>query len=307
MCLKALHGAQYAAVRVFCGLLGRLPWGLSRRFGRLIGHLCYLMDRRSRKERTVANLQQALPHLSKADAVCITRRVYCHLAESVVDLLQCSRRMQGSDGMEMFETVGFEKLAGTEGGVVFTTGHFGHWEVLGTAASLLGYPVWTVGRGFENPHLDGFVQRLRGVTGQRMLPKHGAAARMFRLLKEGQNVALLIDQDARRHGIFVDFFGRPASTPHLAARLCVRTGAPAAFVYAQRICGQNRFRVVCRDVVRARPGADPREETRRITQQLTHDLEQLVRRHPDQWLWLHRRWKTWPGKYGDSSLRQSSL
>jgi KDO2-lipid IV(A) lauroyltransferase len=181
--------------------------------------------------------------------------------------------------------------------VVFVTGHFGCWEVLGLSASALGLPVWTLGRMFDNVFAQRYVQQLREAAGQRMLPKEGVFRHMVRLVQNRRNVALLIDQDVRRHGIFVDFFGRPASTTPAAARIAVRTGAPVAFVYARRIPGRNRFRVVIADVVWPRRDSARSAEVKRITQRVTGDLEEVVRRWPEEWLWLHRRWETYPGKY----------
>jgi len=294
-----IHRLEYIGLRILAALIHVAPWGLVRAMARGCAWLAWLLDRRERKARAAENLRRAFPQMSPREANRTVRRVYRHLAECLFDLLKLAKLARQGDGARYFEAIGFEKLedAARQTGVVFATGHFGHWEVLGTAASLLGYPVWTIGRNFDNALIDEYVRRVRGVTGQRMLPRHGATLQMFRSVREGENVGILIDQDARRHGIFVDFFGRPASTTDMAGRLCVRTGAPAAFVYAQRIPGQNRFRIVCADVIHPDPDAPPESEVRRITQRLTKDLEDVVRQAPQQWLWLHRRWKTWPGKY----------
>jgi len=303
-----IYRLEYAALRIVAGIVQLAPWSLARAITRVGGYLCWLLDRRERKVAAAANLRRAFPDMGFEEARRTVRRVYDHLADCVLDLLKLARLAGEEGGAELFETVGFEKLedASRHTGIVLVTGHFGHWEVLGTAASLVGYPVQTVGRNFDNALIDEYVSQLRGLTGQRMLPRHGATLQMFRMLGEGANVGMLIDQDARRQGIFVDFFGRPASTTDVAGRLCVRTGAVAAFVYAERISGQNRFRIVCSDVVHPDPDAPAQSEVHRITQRLTRDLEDVVRRAPHQWLWLHRRWKTWPGKYenlGNGSRR----
>jgi KDO2-lipid IV(A) lauroyltransferase len=117
------------------------------------------------------------------------------------------------------------------------------------------------------------------------------------LLKRGQNVGLLVDQDARKTGVFVDFFGRPASTTPTPARLAIYTGAPIAFVYARQVGRASRFRIVLADLIEPQQQGDPDAEVRRITQRLTSDLEREIRNAPEEWLWLHHRWKTYPGKY----------
>jgi KDO2-lipid IV(A) lauroyltransferase len=110
-------------------------------------------------------------------------------------------------------------------------------------------------------------------------------------------VALLIDQDARREGIFVDFMGSPASTHTSVARLSLATGSPIAFVYSVPEPRGLRFRVEITDVVRPRPDADEDTEIFRMTQRLTSDLERVIRKYPEHWLWTQKRWKTYPGKF----------
>ena len=294
-----VHSLQYGYVRTVIAVVQALPWPLARLVARGMAWGTWALDRRSRKQEAAENLRLAFPDMSPKQARRTVRRVYYHLADSVLDWLKLARLAARPNVKDLFDVVGAEKLQGRPAGkaIVFVTGHFGDWEALGIAASLMGYPIWAVGRSFDNELLDAYVNRLRGVTGGHVVSKHGATLQVFRILAEGTNVALLIDQDARRHGIFVDFFGRPASTTDLAARLCLRTGSPAAFVYAHRIPGQNRFRIVCADVVLPRPDEDPQAEVHRITQRLTWDLEEAVRQMPEQWLWLHRRWKTKPGQY----------
>ncbi|MHC5034914.1 MAG: lysophospholipid acyltransferase family protein, partial [Planctomycetota bacterium] len=128
----------------------------------------------------------------------------------------------------------------------------------------------------------------------------GALRHIIRLLRRGESVGFLIDQDVRRDGIFVDFFGKPASTTPMPAKLAIRTGAPLVFVYARRVAGKNRFRLVLQEIFLPRH-EDPAEvEIRNLTQQITSELEGTIRQAPEEWLWLHRRWKTYPGKYGPS-------
>jgi KDO2-lipid IV(A) lauroyltransferase len=283
-------------------LLQALPWSAGRAGARFLGDLAYVLDRARRRENALANLQRALPPLGRAEAKRVLKGVYRHLAESILDAANFARfaGRRGSD--ELFDAVGFEKLQAVprDVGVIFVSGHFGHWELLGTALPLLGYPLWTVARPLRNPLVYRRVRRLREATGQRLLPKRGALRRIIRLLRRGENVGFLIDQDVRQDGIFVDFFGKPASTTPIPAKLAIRTGAPLAFVYARRVAGKNRFRLVLKDVFLARQ-ADPAEaEVPGLTQELTSELEGTIRQAPEEWFWLHRRWKTYPGKYGSN-------
>lgn len=302
---RASDWLEYAAARLTSALLLYLPWRAGRAVGRCAGHVAYALDRKRRKRRSKQNLMRALPELSAPRANRILRRVYCHLCESVVDAFYFINAASGNGAAELLETEGFDRIpeGGKGAGIVFVTGHFGHWEVLARALGLLGYPVNIQARKIDNPRLDSYVRTLRKTGGRRVLDSHSGLLSMLRLLRSGENIGVLIDRDARWHGIFVQFFGRPASTPRTAARLCIRTGAPAVLVCAQRIEGENRFRIRCVDVVTPRTEADEKRETRRITQRLTGGLERLVRDCPSQWLWLHRRWKTTPRRYTGAKAR----
>jgi KDO2-lipid IV(A) lauroyltransferase len=291
---------EYMVLRNACCAFQIFPWPVGRRMARIFGRLAYCLDRGRRKANASENICRAFPNMTRAEARDLLKRVYCHLACTILDGFHFARFVRHWEQEDLFETEGFEKLEGVQDGtgIVFVTGHFGQWEVLGAVAPLIGYPVWSMGRTFDNVFIEDYIRRLREITGQRMLGKHGALRQMVRLVEKGQHVAMLIDQDARRHGMFAEFFGRPASTTTAPARLAIRTGAPVAFVYGQRIAGENRFRIVLTDVVQPRSDGDRQSETRRITQRITRDMEEVVRQSPEQWLWLHRRWKTYPGKYG---------
>jgi len=290
------HGPTYLVARTSLAILQALPWSVARVVARYPADVTRLLDRRERKQMALANLRAAFPDLKEAEIRRILRNVYRHFSEAVVDSANVSRRAARGDYEGLFELEGFEKVRDVpEGrGIIFVTGHFGQFEVLGLASPLIGLPVWSIARDTSNPYLARHVRRMRQSSGQKTLEKEDSWREVLRLLRRGEHTALLIDQDARRKGIFVDFFGRPASTAPSAGRLAVYTGSPAAFTYARRIPGQNRFRLVLKDLIFPRPDADPAAEVHRITQRLTHDLEEEIRKAPQEWLWLHRRWKTKP-------------
>ncbi len=303
MTAKASHSGlqwfSYIVGRTMAALMLALPWRTARAVARVMGEISYLLDRPARKKDALASLRRVFPSFDAAQARRTLRGVYRHLSESIIDSLNFVRFAPRRDLDELLDVVGLEKLKALPqgSGVVFVTGHFGHWEVMGAAAPLVGYPLWSVGRSSGNYYMDSFIKKLREATGQHVLEKKGALLPIIRILRRGENVAILIDQDARRDGIFVDFLGRPASTTATPARLAIRTGAPLAFVYTRRMGDLNRFRVVVKNVIRAEPTNDEEAEARRITQQLNRELEEVIREAPEEWFWLHRRWKTYPGKY----------
>jgi len=300
---RLLDWLEYIILRNVSSAMTALPWRSGRWLADVLGWLGYIADRSARKGNAMRNLMLAFPDWTRREARQCIRRVYCSMSEAVLDTIHFVRLVRCGRAREFLEVEGFDKLLNRKGkaGIIFVTGHFGPWELLGMGAPLLGYPVWSMGRVFDNPFIQGYVSRMRQVSGQRMLPRHGVIRRMVRLIRNGRHVGMLIDQDARRHGIFVDFFGRPASTTATPARIAIRTGAPVAFLYVQRIPGQNRFRMALSDLIEPRTDVDQEAETHRITQRLTHDLEEVIRQAPEQWLWLHRRWRTYRGKYGRNS------
>ena len=290
---------QYLAIRSLESSIKVFPWRFGTYLAGVVGDFMGLLDRPCRKARTADDLRQAFPGLSDQDIRKTVRDVYRNLVKSVLDTMNLLRF--GRDGYADFlETEGFEQLEQTRGsrqGVIFVTGHFGCWELLGAAGAALGWPVWSLARPLKNSLLNDYLQRIRESSGQYVLTKRGSMQETIRLLRGGQNVAFLIDQDARKEGIFVDFFGRPASTFSSVARMSIYTGAPVALVYARRIGEQIRFKAVLKDVTWPRREAPPEEEVARITQAFTKGLEAAIRESPSDWLWLHDRWKTYPGKY----------
>jgi len=286
----------YLLLRYLYATVQALPWRLARGFARYFADGVRILDRRERKRKTARNLRWAFPGLSEREIRAIIRDVYRHLGESMADTIHLLRRASGGGWKEYLEPEGFEKLPRPADGVgvIFVSGHFGWWELFGVAAAEMGYPIWSVARASRNPLLDDFVRSRRQMTGQTILPQKGSMKNVLGLLRSGRNVGFLIDQDARRGGIFVDFFGRPASTITSPARVAISTGAPVAFVYAVRIGRSYRFKLVVSDVIFPRKGAGKDEETLRITQRVTRDLEELIRKAPSQWMWLHRRWHRQP-------------
>jgi len=293
------HWLEYVIIRALYLAFIALPLPVSRRVGAFLGDVIRIFD--SRRRRTVAsgNLKQAFPDLGDVQIDEIVRKVYRNLMISVVDSVKFLRHVMAGTHMELVDVVGFERLARSplQTGVIFVTAHFGCWEVLGAVLTSVGYPASAIARPLGNPYLNTFLEKLRRVSFGAVLRKRGAMRQVLKMVASGANVGFLIDQDARREGIFVDFFGRPASTVTSVARLSLYTGAPVAFIYALPSEDRLHFTVELKDLIWPRRDAPRDEEITRITQRFTGDVAELVRENPDQWLWLHERWKTYPGKY----------
>src|SRR5436190_21666938 len=183
------------------------------------------------------------------------------------------------------------RLAYAQGkGVLFITGHFGFWELQAMVHAVRVEPVSILARALDNPHLNGLLEEIRQGTGNTVVYRRGTIRRVMRTLQAGQGVAVLIDQHIMsRDAIYVDFFERPAATTSAVAALALRTGAPVVPVFALPL-GRGRIRVIYEHPV-APPDAGSANAVRDFTQRCTDVLEMYVRRHPELWLWMHRRWR----------------
>ena len=183
--------------------------------------------------------------------------------------------------------------------VIVLSGHFGNWEMAATIFGLFGFRMGIVGREMDNPYLNDWFLRFRKHTGHRPISRNGGGGQMVSLLERGGSLAMLGDQDAGSSGLFVDFFGRPASTFKSIALLALECRALICVGYARRLEGETlpggwpRFELGCEEVIDVLE-FDSAEAVREITQRYTSALERVIRRAPEQYFWVHRRWKSVP-------------
>jgi KDO2-lipid IV(A) lauroyltransferase len=177
-------------------------------------------------------------------------------------------------------------------GVILATSHSGNWELLGAADALNGFPIAAVAQKQTNVSMDKFMNELRSCTGMHVTYKTGVKE-MVSLLTKGWGIGLLLDQDAQQHGVFVDFFGRPASTAQGAATLARMKGAPIlpAFITSN---GDGTHTILLSPPVWVTKTEDRDADVLKTTQELTTIIETHIRAHPQEWFWLHNRWKTAP-------------
>jgi KDO2-lipid IV(A) lauroyltransferase len=186
------------------------------------------------------------------------------------------------------------RLAQAHGkGILFCTGHFGFWEQQALAHALKFEPMAVMARPLDNPKLHDLLEGIRTSNGNEVVYRRGAVRKALRLLAEGKAVGILIDQHmTSADAIYVDFFGRPAATTSTLAALAIRTGAPVIPLFAFPMAG-GRYRMIYEHPVEA-PPHDAEDAVREFTQRCTDVLEMHVRRHPELWLWMHRRWRDAP-------------
>jgi len=282
---------EYLLVRLVAVTMQPLPPGAVRAFGTMLGLSFFYADRQHRRI-AQRNLQAAFPHKSDAERLGIARAMFGHFGHVLVELLKFSS-LSPERMLELVEWEGEDRveLAYSHGrGVLFCTGHFGFWEQHALAHGLRFGPMAVLARALDNPRLNTLLERTRGVTGNSVIYRQGAMRRAMRLLAAGQGVGMLIDQHMQSpDALCVDFFERPASTTSTLARLALRTRAPVVPLFALPLPG-GRYRMIYEHPVEP-PREDTPDAVREFTQRCTDVLEMYVRRHPELWLWMHRRWR----------------
>lgn len=261
--------------------------------GSVLGRAFYLLDRGHRRL-AIDNLQAAFPLRSRSECVAIARRMFEHFGQLLMAMLKFSTLTPA----QMLAHVEFEgqarvRAAHAKGrGVLLFTGHFGFWEINALVHALELHPIAVLARPLDNPLLHDLLERVRTTTGNSVIYRRGAIRRVLRALAANQAVAVLIDQHMHADAVYVDFFDRPAATTSALAALAIKTGAPVVPVFALPLPG-GRFRMVYEHPVEP-PAADEPNAVHAFTQRCTDVLEMYVRRYPELWLWMHRRWRDVP-------------
>ena len=285
------HWLEYLAVRGLIVAVRFMPGWVVRACGTMLGVAFYTLDGGHRRI-AQRNLEAAFPARSARERRTIARAAFGHFGRLLFELLRFAtltpRRMLASIEVEGGER---SRLAYAQGkGVLFVTGHFGYWELQAMIHALQVEPVSILARALDNPHLNQLLEDIRQRTGNTVIYRRETIRRVMRTLQAGRGVAVLIDQHIMsRDAIYVDFFERPAATTSAVAALALRTGAPVVPVFALPI-GGGRYRMIYEHPVEP-PRADAPDPIREFTQRCTDVLEMYVRRHPELWLWMHRRWR----------------
>ena len=287
--------AEYSLLCLVSRVVSVLPERAAWLFGLALGSLIHFFDRR---HRIVAhgNLKAAFPEKAPGEITDIVRKVYRHLGLVVVESLRIRKML--AKGIEHFvekpDISEVRKVLDEGKGIIVATAHMGNWEIAGHATSIMVTPLNSVARPLDNPLVEKYVDDMRRISGQKIIGKRGAIRDMVQTLKSGGAVAVLIDQDARGHGIFVDFFGRPASTWPSAAALSLKLGCPIVFGFTRRDDHAFRYELIVDRLFWPEPTGDRQADVANLTQQVTARLEARIRECPEQWFWVHRRWKTQP-------------
>ncbi|MEZ6138975.1 MAG: lysophospholipid acyltransferase family protein [Zavarzinella sp.] len=290
--------AVYLVVRFVAAILQALPLHVGVSFARFLGWFAYQVDKRHR-EVARDNIRHAFPHLAnqpeRVDAM--VRGCYHHFCLMLVELMFIPRRLH----QENWRKYCSEKNLGAvldrlvaERPLLIVTCHFGNWEVAGYVMGTTGFRSYAIARVLDNPHLEKYLKQFRQKTGQTILAKKGDFDQITSVMDANGKIATLGDQDAGPRGLFVDFFNRPASTHKAVALMSIQFNAPMVVVGVPRVGGPMQYEIICEEVIDPIDYVNESNAVKKMTERFTQAIERLVVQHPEQYFWLHRRWKHQP-------------
>ena len=294
--------AELYALRSLLGAIGALPLETSMRFGKSVGRL--LAQRFPKLQRTARrNLEIAFPEMPAAEREKIVLGTFESLGRHL-GFVSHFKKFRHEDIRDLVEVVGrehFDRAHETGRGVLFFTGHFGSWEVFNLLPPAFGFGMNILVRRIDNPLVEAYVDQMRTRFGSVTLDKTRSARKMFRLLENGELLGILADLNAQeREGVFVDFFGVPASTTTSIAKLALATNAVVLPAFAVWEESKQKYVVYLEPPIEFEKTENGDDDIKNLTQKVTATVEKYVRRYPEQWLWIHKRWNTRPA--GEPSL-----
>ena len=293
---KAIDYSVYLVVRMLVCVLQALPRKLAYAFGNCLAWLAYRINKRHRLV-AADNLRHAFPEKSDREIDGLVRGCYRHFCTMLVEIVMLPRIMTIENYRDRGRLVnlhtGIRSLVESRP-MMLVLGHFGNWELAGYALGAFGFKTYAIARVLDNPYLEQFLKRFRQKTGQTIIAKNDDFERLQKALRAGATVATLADQDAGPRGVFVEFFGRPASAHKAVALMAMEFNALMVVTGTPRV--GNRYELVGEEVIDPSEYANRGDAVKAITQRYHNALERLIRRNPEQYFWLHRRWKSRPAE-----------
>ncbi len=287
---------QYVLAKLLLGTFGSMPRGVAYRIGDIVAGAGYRLARRQR-ETGMYNLRMALPDLSDDERERIIRQVFRNLGRLLVEFSNFPR-LTRDNIPDIVEYEGLDNyLEGHRrgNGILYLTAHIGSWELCSFAHSVYGYPLKFLTRPIDNPLIDKLITRFRTWSGNQVIDRTDAVRDVLKALRNNEAVGILADQNTTRsEGVFVDFFGIPAATTPGLATFALRTGAAVIPVYLRWDESRKRHILHFAPPLDLITTGDRKQDIEENTRMFNQVLEAFVREFPDQWLWIHRRWKTRP-------------
>jgi Kdo2-lipid IVA lauroyltransferase/acyltransferase len=287
---------EYAAAWPFIKILGILPRSSARAFAITLGQLIYLLHVRLRRV-GMRNLELAFPEKSIAERKRILRGEFTSLGRQLAEVCQFPKyTLENVEQVVVYDGLeNFERAFARGKGVLFLTAHFGGWELSAFTHSLHSHWLHVVMRPMDNEYLDSLIRSYRTMHGNRVVPKDDFVRGLLGAMKAGEVVGILMDTNMTPpQGIFVDFFGIPACTASGLARIAMRTDAAVVPTFTIWDEEMKKYRLRFDPAMELMRTGDLEADIAANTQNFTKVIENYVRKYPEQWLWVHRRWKTRP-------------
>lgn len=285
---------EYIPLRILMEIFAVLPYIVIILFAKLVGSLMYYFAKESRKVALI-NLKQAFPEKSYRERKRIAKRSMKCMIMTFAEFIKSSRmsdkrilRRIKIEGLEKFDNALYDKNIG----IVTITGHIGNWEYIASYFGLKGYNPHVLVRPLDNPKLNKYLESWREKRGAKCISRWGDLRAIFEAMKKNKPVAFLCDQNYL-DGIFVDFFGYPCATAVGPIAVALKTNAPIAILYDI----PNRYgyhKIVVSEIMYIEHKETKEETIKHNTQRYTKKLEEIIRKYPENWLWVHPRWNTRP-------------
>ncbi len=289
---------EYSAAKSVLAGFGLLPAPAAMFLGRGMSRIAYVLANDLRRT-GATNLRLAFPEKSEEERARLLRECFDNLGRVLGLFSQFSSRSQ-EELKRLIEPQGFEHLIAvqkTHGNkLIFFTAHLGAWELTSFGLSVFDHPFAFLVRRIDNPRIEQLVDRVRTKFGNQTVDKLSAARSMLKIVRSGESpLGLLPDLNTLDdEAIFVDFFGVPAATNFVVAKLALRTNTPLVPVFAPWNEEKKKFQLIVEPPLWIEPSGDEEADVRRLTTALSKVIENQIRRYPGQWLWIHKRWKTRP-------------
>lgn len=287
--------AEHIAFRGMIGIIRLIPPKVVYPLAAVIASSAFLIDWKHRR-RAIDHLLHAGVAKDAAEAARIGRANFIHLAKVGVDMVKFDQFLNPENLKDHLSFDGVDEkvdhVMRGKAGIIWVAAHFGNWEMSGLASSVLVKPLLSVMRPFDNPLIGKYIRSRRKKFRQDVVDKAEALRPLLKALKNGMAVGILSDQHAAKAsgGVETIFFGHPARTHSSPAILHLKTGAPMMLGLCRRLDDDFHFEFIARGPFEIEPSGDKELDAQRLTQMFTSELEMVIRKYPEQWIWLHRRW-----------------
>src|ERR1051325_3041194 len=289
---------EFAAAKSALSTLGHLPAPAAYGIGRGMGKIAYLLARNLRRT-GATNLRLAFPEKSDEERAQLLRECFDSLGRQLGLFSQMASRSR-EELEQLIEVRGWKNLEAAVAvhgqKLVLYTGHLGAWELTSFGFSMLGHRFPFLVRRIDNPRIEQMVDRVRTKFGNTTIDKLSAAREMLRIMRSGKtSIGLLPDLNTLDdEAIFIDFFGVPAATTFLVAKMALRTQTPIVPVFSPWDAEEGKYLIIVEPLISVETTGDEEADVRMITTEITLRVENQIRQYPGQWLWIHKRWKTRP-------------